>query len=481
DIDKDDVIRSISSLAGLTAEEQQFFNIKDALLGNSRWLSPHVEGTEPPEEILLPVSLAREFLKEPADGAQAVLSREDKDRIANAMIGQKVHMLGRQFEVIGVYDWEKMNQLIDIDGERLTPFDPVEMEKKFQEEGTPDPESVQRYIHHSFKDVAVVNEQVLGNLGGELRSVALLPNSPKDLTPLLENLVRRLDYILFANLDGVPTLLSSRNATRISEMWNLLILMIIAGLIVFNTMLGSVFERTKEIGTYTALGIAPSHIGRLFMVEAGVFAVLGVMAGYVAGQTISRLAHVLSIPLLNTLELNYSSLAGVAACLLVMGMVLLSSIYPARKASELGVPDIERRWKLPPTKEARITLQLPFTVSMNEAPGLVAFLKEYLDSHVDVSVGNFYVEEVQAGPAVAGGAGTGVTARFWLTPFDLWISQFTTITLRELEDMKVCGVEVAIERLSGDASSWRRAISVKRMIVTHCAAGPRPEPATRPR
>ncbi|MCX5757193.1 MAG: hypothetical protein NTU83_01540, partial [Candidatus Hydrogenedentes bacterium] len=39
----------------------------------------------------------------------------------------------------------------------------------------------------------------------------------------------------------------------------------------------------------------------------------------------------------------------------------------------------------------------------------------------------------------------------------LGISQFTTITLRELEDMKVCGVEVAIERLSGDASSWRRA------------------------
>ncbi len=457
DIDKDGVIRSVSALAGLSAEELKFFDIKGALLGNSRWIGPHVEGVTPPEEILLPVNLARDFLNEPGSDPQAALSPAEKERIANAMIGRKVRMLGREFEVIGVYDWEKMNELVDIDGERLTPFDPVEMEKKFQEEGTPDPESVQRYIHHSFKDVAIVSEQVLGNLGGDLRSVALLPHDPGELTPLLENLIRRLDYILFANLDGTPTLLSSRNATRISELWNLLILMVIAGLIVFNTMLGSVFERTKEIGTYTALGIAPSHIGRLFMVEAGVFAVLGVMAGYVAGQTVSRLAHVLDIPLLNTLELNYSSMAGVAACLLVMGMVLLSSVYPSRKASELGVPDIERRWKLPPTKEARITLQLPFTVSMHEAPGLVAFLKEYLDSHVDVSVGNFYVEEVQAGPAIAGGSGTGITARFWLTPFDLGISQYTTIALRVLEDMNVCGVEVSIERLSGDASSWRRA------------------------
>jgi hypothetical protein len=368
-------------------------------------------------------------------------------------------MLGREFEVIGVFDWEKMNDLVDIDGERLTPYDPVEMEKKFMEEGTPDPEDVQRYIHHSFKDVAITNERVLGNLGGDLRSVAILPHDPSEMEPLIESLVRRLDYILFANMGGVPTLLSSRNATRISELWNLLILMVIAGLIVFNTMLGSVFERTKEIGTYTALGIAPSHIGRLFLVEAGVFAILGVMAGYVFGQTVSRAVVMVNVPILSDLELNYSSLAGVGACVLVMGMVMLSSIYPARKASELGVPDIERRWKLPPTKEARLTLQLPFTVSLKEAPGLVAFLKEYLDSHVDVSVGNFYVENVKAGPSLVEGRGTGVTAHFWLTPFDLGVSQYTTFALMLMEDMHVCGVQVHIERLSGDASSWRRANS----------------------
>ncbi len=460
DIQKGDIIRPVTALVGLTTQEQKFFDIKSALIGNSRWLEPYAEGVEPREEILLPINLAREFSGEKFDAtAGDKLSDADKVRLANAIIGQKVAMLGRSFEVVGVFDWEKMNELLDIDGERITPFDPVEMEKKFMEEGTPDPDEVQRYIHHSFKDVAIAGERVLGNLGGDLRSIAILPNDPATLEPMIESLVRRIDYILFANLNGVPTLLSSRNATRISELWNLLILMVIAGLIVFNTMLGSVFERTKEIGTYTALGIAPSHIGRLFMVEAGVFAILGVMAGYVTGQTVSRLVNLVDVPVLSQLQLNYSSLAGVGACLLVMAMVMLSSVYPARKASELGVPDIERRWKLPPTKDARLIIQLPFTVSTKEAPGLVAFLKEYLDSHVDVSVGNFYVENVKAGPSVVEGQGTGVTAQFWLTPFDLGVSQYTTFTFRLMEEMHVCSVEVAIERLSGDASSWRRANS----------------------
>jgi hypothetical protein len=82
-----------------------------------------------------------------------------------------------------------------------------------------------------------------------------------------------------------------------------------------------------------------------------------------------------------------------------------------------------------------------------------------LDSHVDVSVGNFYVENVRAGASVVEGKGTGVTAQFWLTPFDLGVSQYATFTLKLLEEMNVCGVEAHIERLSGDASSWRRANS----------------------
>lgn len=441
---------TVKALIGFSDQTARASRAKSALVGKGTWLSAVKRGEAPQAELVLPLNVAVELAYDQMDKTERI-------RIADAFIGRQVRLLGREFNVIGVFDWERMNDLTDIDGETLTPFDPVQMEKKAQEEGVPDPEEIQRYIHHSFKDVAITSERVLGNLGGDFRSIAIKPHDPKDLESLVQGLVRRMDYILFANLDGVPTLMSSRDATSLSRVWNLLILMLIAGLIVFNTMLGSVYERTKEIGTYTALGIAPSHIGYLFIAEAGVFAVIGVMAGYVLGQLVARVVHLWDVPVLSALSLNYSSFAGVFACALVMVMVMLSAAYPARKASQLGVPDIERRWKLPPTKETAITLPLPFTVSLREAQGLVAYLKEYLDSHVDVSVGNFYVENVKAGPEVADGNGTGVMAQFWLTPFDLGVSQYTTFLLRLLEGMDVCGVEVRIERLSGDASSWRRA------------------------
>lgn len=460
-----DTIRTLKAVVGLTSQEQQFLDVKSGLLGNSRWLSEEKPGEDPPPEILIPLNMAADFLGIKASSAESSQdtaiewTSEQKTDIANAIIGKKVELLGRAFEVVGVFDWERMNKVVDIDGEGLTPYDPFQMEKKNQEEGVPDPEEIQRYIHHSFKDVAILPEHVLGQLAGEIRSLAIRPFNPADVENLAKNLVKRMDYILFANVNGLPTLLSSRRATSIAEYWNLAILMIIAALIVFNTMLGSVYERTKEIGTYTALGIAPSHIAWLFLVEAAVFSVIGVMAGYVLGQTISRAVHVFGWTALSALNLNYSSLAAVGACLVVMAIVMLSAAYPARKASEIGVPDIDRRWKLPKTREAVITLDLPFTVAPEEAPGLVAFLKEYLDSHVDVSVGSFYVEEISAGPQVAENAGTGVKGRFWLTPFDLGVSQYTTFTLRKLRDMDVYGVCARIERLSGDASSWRRANS----------------------
>ncbi|MBI4559463.1 MAG: FtsX-like permease family protein [Candidatus Hydrogenedentes bacterium] len=457
EIQKGDTLRQVKALVGLTPQERSFMDVDSALLGKSRWLSEVSSTQEPPPEILLPYTVAAAFVGSDAPAATDSLTAEQKAGIISPLLGQQVRVLGRLFTVVGVFDEDRMNQLVDIDGEPLTPFDPIEMEKKAQEEGTPDPEVVQRYIHHSFRDVAIVPEKELRHSG--VRSIGMLPRQPSDVGTLAHSLVNRLDYILFANIEGAPTLLSSRNATRIADLWHLMVLIAIAGLIVFNTMLGSVYERTKEIGTYTALGIAPSHIGRLFLVEAGVFAIIGIMAGYVLGQSVARASTTFEVPLLSTLNLNYSSLAGVGACAIVMAMVLLSSVYPSRKASELGVPEIERRWKLPPTEGTELTLDLPFTVSPHEAPGLVAFLKEYLDSHVDVSVGDFYVENVVAGPGATGNGGTGITGQFWLTPLDLGVSQYTTIVLSNLEGLDMCGVRARIERLSGDAGSWRRANS----------------------
>jgi ABC-type antimicrobial peptide transport system permease subunit len=60
--------------------------------------------------------------------------------------------------------------------------------------------------------------------------------------------------------------------------------LVIAALIIFTTMLNSVSERKKEIYVYSSLGLAPRHIGALFVAEALTYGLMGSVFGYIAGQ-----------------------------------------------------------------------------------------------------------------------------------------------------------------------------------------------------
>ncbi len=47
------------------------------------------------------------------------------------------------------------------------------------------------------------------------------------------------------------------------------------------------------------------------------------------------------------ITVNYSSMAGVAAMLLVIAVVLISVIYPSRVAARIAIPDVNRTFELP--------------------------------------------------------------------------------------------------------------------------------------
>ena len=72
-------------------------------------------------------------------------------------------------------------------------------------------------------------------------------------------------------------------------------------------MMGSVYERFREIGIYSSVGLAPGHIAWLFIAESCVYSVLGVVAGYLTGQVIAKV--LIEFDLLGGFTLNYSSVA----------------------------------------------------------------------------------------------------------------------------------------------------------------------------
>lgn len=158
-------------------------------------------------------------------------------------------------------------------------------------------------------------------------------------------------------------------------------------------MMGSVYERFREIGVYSSVGLAPAHISFLFLAEACVYAVLSVVFGYLLGQgTVKVLRFV-----------------------------------------------------------------FPFTVNETNVDSLCGYLYSQYASYNDESVGGFYAEQTRiVTRQVVNGPLQSVQLGLWLAPFDLGVSQYLEISVYRSATTAIHEVEVFVERLSGPMAHWHR-------------------------
>jgi putative ABC transport system permease protein len=107
----------------------------------------------------------------------------------------------------------------------------------------------------------------------------------------------------------------------------------IGSLLVFITMMGSVNERTREIGIFRAIGFRRGHVMQIILLEAMVVGFVGGVLGFVGGSGVAWLVMPLVIKDGVFAGINMS-LGGVSL-LLAVSLSLLASLYPALKASRL--------------------------------------------------------------------------------------------------------------------------------------------------
>ncbi len=112
------------------------------------------------------------------------------------------------------------------------------------------------------------------------------------------------------------------------------VVIFIGSLIVFVTMMGSVAERTTEIGVFRAIGFRRNHIIRIILLEAALVSLLAGILGYLAGMGGAKAV----LPFMAetkdaALVWDTTVMAGSIALSLIVGMV--ASLYPALHASRI--------------------------------------------------------------------------------------------------------------------------------------------------
>ena len=420
-----------------------------SILTSGRWFEPGEQ-----ETMLLSTAMARQLGLDP---------KKDRDIT--------VTLWGSPFKVIGYFDGSLLENLKDLDQNPLTPAyletgqneELTEAEVEAMQTGEEVLPLTERFRYANANATVIVSYETCLAYGGKLKAIAIVTDPSQSPLDLADQLSTWLSLPLFVG-DGGTWFHSASTALRYQGVANLVVPILIVIFICLNTLIGHVHERRKEISIYTAVGLAPTHVGFLFIVEAMSLAVISTVIGYILAQLTAK--YLGNTALFSQLTFNYSSLASVACMFLVFSVVFVASLYPARLAAEMAMPDVNRSWTLPAPEADLISMNLPFLMNYEEEKGIMGFLAAFFISHQDIAQGAFIVDDTNllmdtdedklgtAEPSVC----LFLRSNVWLAPFDFGIKQALVLHLcASWENPGYLEIALQMKRISGEQSAWVRA------------------------
>jgi len=439
---------TVHTLMHLDAEEPKLTGVDETLLPGGRWFESNEE-----ESMIISEQMASTLGIDPG---------ELNDRDIFVQFG------GFDRKLIGVFSSSAMDQLEDVDGEPLLPpaWSPVKaggrqrsMEKTQRLAG-PAGGKVSSLYRAPGADTAILpfhpTRVSIGDDDATSAVIAFDELPYGEMSEMIDTLMDRMPVFFTFALDGVSFFGGKLRSVGMDKLIDLGVPLLIASFIVFTTMLGSVYERQKEISVYSAVGLSPRHVFYLFLAESLVYGVIGVVGGYMLGLTLQGVSHRFGDFL--GLAIDYSSRSAIYVCLTIMAAVIASTFLPARRAAKIASPSERVSWRMPvEVKEGQLDFQLPFTYLGRDILAMVPFLTGWFDERGEDSSGEFSASPPAVDilwpndlPVFA------VESTAWLRPYDLGVSQRVRIELRPSEDPRIYIVGIAIHQLTGDLNSWRR-------------------------
>ncbi len=193
--------------------------------------------------------------------------------------------------------------------------------------------------------------QYLLSMDGLVTELTILLTDERDTDRMQREIAARVDpaqYEVMSWRKLIPDLVQFVDLDNLFGYIYYLLILIVVGFGILNTILMSVMERYREFGVMMALGTRPSRIIRLIVVESAFIALIGIVIGDVLGFAFSY--YYTQVPMdfsmysqtLENFGLNPLIYAKIypwvfyVTDLIILGATLASSIYPAVKASRLS-------------------------------------------------------------------------------------------------------------------------------------------------
>jgi hypothetical protein len=372
---------------------------------------------------------------------------DDIFRKAGLKLNDKLEIMGLTFEVVGVIDGKAALQLLDLDGEPITPLDFETLMQKLGEE------EVFPHLSHSF---IIVPFETLLRLGGQIYSIAIKIEDPL----LLEKTVNEM--VFFATTD---VYVSSRGRTLVYRVGTafafmgaefLMVPIVLAVITIMNTTLGNLYERMRELSIYSSLGLSPTQAGGMYLVENVIYAFIGGFLGYTCGILGIKLFQIIgAVP--PDFSPNFFGSMVVYSVLAAMASAVVASAYPFLKVSRLVTPSLERKWKAGSPSGDKWEVELPFRLPSEEVQGLLMFLKEYFEAHSQEGIGYFITRKdpIIFETEISGKKALVLEVYVSLAPYEQGINQKVTLKALSTPEGRY-SFEMEVKRLTGSYSVWRR-------------------------
>jgi putative ABC transport system permease protein len=255
-------------------------------------------GVKPEQLALAPPGLVRGRMLAAGHHGEILLGRRAAADLG-ADVGETVGLLGRRFTVVGVY----RGDMPLFDGGGYAPLD-----------------EVQRLTH---KEGLVTALYVKVRAGADPARVATAIEAASEAVTTVSSVDE------YGKVDqGVEAIDAANLAIS-------LLAVLIGAVGVTNTMIMSVFERTREIGILRAIGWRSSRIMRMIVGESLLLCLLAAVIGIALGVLATR--ALLLVPAIETfLEPQYTPGLFLKAFLVGVGVGIAGALYPAVRAVRLS-------------------------------------------------------------------------------------------------------------------------------------------------